>query len=201
MMFKLLKKLFEQDATAQPLSEADETLSDAQILEEYFSPSGAAKEALRTFASLMTHHLGHPESDRLTDRVMSCLHPGQTTEEALLDGLVDECGQQHGKWVLIHVDFRDTGEIEWQANELLQAHDVAGSWHLGDTDEMTPPQALNKLATWVKRYGLELLHLEAGDTDWCAFLVKASDTRQVFQLAEKAGMKVRYSDDVLAENS
>jgi hypothetical protein len=199
-MLKRLKKLFERDATTRPMPEVIETLSDTQILEEYFSPTQAAKEALKTFALLISSYLGTAESERLTDRVMSCLQPGKSTDEALLEGLVDEHGQQHGKWLLINTDFRATDEIEWQANEVLQAHGVAESWHLDGTDEMTPLQALGAFSTWVRPYGMELLHLEAGDTDWCAFLVKASDARQVLQLAEKAGLKVQYSEDFLADN-
>lgn len=200
-MLKLLKKLFQQQETTRPALEADEALSDTQILQEYFSPSEEAKETLREFLRLISYHLGVHESERLTDCVMSCLQPGQTNDEALLDGLVDERGQQHGKWLLIHLDFRATDELEWQANEVLQAHGIKELWHLSKTNEMSPPQALGEFSIWVQNYGLNLLHLQAGDTDWCAFVVQESDSFQVLQLAEKAGIKVQKNREFLLENS
>jgi len=209
-MFKLFRKLLGRDSTTGPVAkvevevevevEVDETLSDIQILQEYFSPPKKARQALRQFMLLISQRLGVHESKRLTNRVMACLQPGKTTDEALVHGLVDERGQQHGQWVLIHLDCRATEEVEWQANEVLRTHGVTVSWHLGEIEGMTPPQALGAFSIWVRQYGLSLLHLQTGDTDWCAFLVEESNSLQVLQLAEQAGLKVQREEEFLADH-
>ena len=90
-MLKLLTKLLGRDLTAPPetTGEDDGSLSDTQILKEYFSVSKQTKQALRHFVTLITAHLGVEESRRLTKSVLSHLGPGVTTSEAIENGILD----------------------------------------------------------------------------------------------------------------
>ena len=188
-MFTLLKKLFGQQVPALPVATAeadpDEHLSDTQILKEYFSPSKEARQALKRFTELITRHLGSDESNRLTNRVMACLRPGEAVEEALVNGLVEDDGP-HGKPVLLSVDGRAADEVEWQANALLQAFGVTETWELALAEPATVPRALLALSARAGQDGLTLLHI--GGDGYAALLVRDADLLAVMELAAQAGL-------------
>lgn len=200
-MLKLLRSLLSgrsQPSTTSTQTEPDQSLSDTEILKEHFSPSKEARQALKRFTQLISRHLGSEESKRLTNRVMACLQPGDTVEEALVNGLVDERGQQHGKWMLLSVDWRASDEVEWQANELLQAFDITVPWHFGEAKGRTVPEAMLAFSSWVGQYGLSLLHL-GGDT-YAAFLVRHADLPAAIELASQAGLSVQDEADYARDN-
>ncbi|MCA1326293.1 hypothetical protein [Herbaspirillum sp. alder98] len=200
-MLKLLSKLLGRDLTAPPAPtvEEEETLSDAQILKEYFSVSKQNKQALRRFVSLITVQLGVKESQRLTTSVISHLEPGSTASEAIENGILDD-GQRRGKWVLLQVDWKATEEVEWQANELLAAAGIADTWHMESSTKATVPHALLEFSSWVKPRGLRLLHLDLGDDAYYALLALADQLEEIVQAAEDAGLKIQESDDFEREH-
>jgi len=183
-LFTLLKKLFGQQAPALPAATAeaipDDNLSDTQILKEYFSPSKEARQALKRLAALITLHLASDESKRLTNRVMACLQPGDSVEDALVNGLVED------DRVLLSVDWRAADEVAWQANALLRAFGVTEPWELALAEPATVPRALLALSAWAGRHGLSLLHI--GGDGYAAFLVKDADLPVVMDLAAQAGL-------------
>ncbi|MCW5300528.1 hypothetical protein DXT88_20365 [Herbaspirillum lusitanum] len=200
-MLKLLSKLLGRDLTAPrvPTVEEEETLSDAQILKEYFSVSKQNKKALRRFVRLITVQLGVEEGQRLTTSVISHLGPGNTASEAIENGILDD-GQRRGKWVLMQVDWKATEEVEWQANELLTVAGITETWHMESETKATVPHALVEFSSWVKPRGLRLLHLDLGDDAYYALLVSADHLEEIVQAAEEAGLKIQESDDFEREH-
>jgi hypothetical protein len=198
-VFTLLKKLFGQQAPALPAAtaEADENLSDKQILKEYFSPSKEARQALKRLTALITRHLGSEESKRLANRVMACLQPGEAVEEALVNGLVEDDGP-HGNPVVLSVDWRAADEVAWQANALLQAFGVTAPWELAVAEPATVPRALLALSAWAGQHGLSLLHI--GGDGYAAFLVRNADLPAVLDLAAQAGLTLHDEAAFAREN-
>lgn len=201
-MLKLLSKLLGRDLTAprEPTIEEDESVSDAQIREEFFSVSKEVKQALKRFIALITVQLGAVESQRLIAAVMSNLEPGDTPSEAIQNGLLDD-GQRRGKWLLIQVDWNATEEVEWQANELLTVAGITETWHLQGETEMTVLRALMQFSAWVKPRGFSLLHLDLGHDAYYAFLVLAEKSEEIRRAAEEAGLKVQESDAFEGEHA
>ncbi|MDN4055104.1 hypothetical protein QPK32_18690 [Massilia sp. YIM B02763] len=200
-MFTFLKKLLEKDIRRPDVHvEADESLSDTQILQEHFSVSRKSRRALKQFVLLISQHLGADESQRLASRVMSCLQPGEMAGDALLNGLVGERGQQLGKWLLIHLDYRASEEIEWRANEALRSHCQPAPWHSSGTEEATAADILLSFSIWVRQHGMELLHIRTGGSDWSPLLAKHADLPRILALAEEAGLTIQREDEFLRDN-
>src|SRR5450830_1557349 len=200
-MLKLLSKLLGRDLTAPavPTVEEEETLSDAQILKEYFSVSKQNKQALRRFVRLITVQLGVEEGQRLTTSVISHLGPGNTASEAIENGILDD-GQRRGKWVLMQVDWKATEEVEWQANELLTVAGINETWHLQGGTHTTVPKALLEFSSWVKPRGGRLLHLDLGNDAYYALLMSEEKSAEIVQTAKEAGLKVKESDEFEVEH-
>lgn len=201
-MLKLLNKLLGRDLTAppEPTGEDDGSLSDTQILKEYFSVSKQTKQALRHFVTLITAQLGVEESRRLTKSVLSHLGPGVTTSEAIENGILDE-GQRRGKWVLIQVDWKATEEVEWQATELLTVAGLTEIWHPKDGAKVPVPRALLEFSSWVKQRGFRLLHLDLGHDAYYALLVLPDKSEEIVRAADEAGLKVQESDEFEVEHA
>lgn len=200
-MFKLLRTFFGR--TSQPPApsiqpDPEQELSDTEILQEYFSPPKEVRQALKRFTQLISRHLGSEESKRLTNRVMACLQPGETIEDALISGLVGENGQQDGKWIMLSADWREVDELEWQANRLLQAFGITTPWQLEEAERTTLPHALLALSAWVRQHGLSLMHVRADS--YAAFLVDDKDLPAVIELASQAGLTVQDGDEFAREN-
>jgi hypothetical protein len=187
-------------APPEPTVEEDESLSDAQILKEYFSVSRQAKQALRRFVTLITAQLGVEESQRLTKSVISHVRPGDTTSEAIENGILVD-GQRRGKWVLLQVDWEATEEVEWQANELLIVAGITETWHPQGGTNVTVPRALLQFSSWVKPRGFCLLHLDLGHDACYALLVLAEKLEEIRRAAEDAGLKVQKSDEFEGEHA
>lgn len=201
-MLKLLRKLWGRDLSAplEPTVKEDENLLDAQILEEYFSVSTQAKQALERFLTLITAQLGTEESQRLTKLVISHLRCGDTTSGAIESGILDDEGQRRGQWVLLQVDWRDTEEVEWQANELLTVAGITETWHLQGGTNTTVPKVLLEFSSWVKPRGFRLLHLDLGSDAYYALLTSQEKSAEILQIAKEAGLKVQESDEFEVEN-
>jgi hypothetical protein len=200
-MLKLLSKLLGRDLTAppQPSVEEDEHLSDAQILNEYFSVSTQAKQALKHFLTLVTAQLGATESQRLIKLVISHLGRGDTTSEAVESGILADEGQRLGKWVLLQVDWKATEEVEWQANELLAVAGITETWHPQGGTNTTVPRALLEFSSWVKPRGFRLLHLDLGNDAYYALLMSEEKSAKIVQIAKEADLKVQESDEFEVE--
>jgi len=206
-MLKLFEKLLGRDASArlevesETEADIDESLSDTQILKEYFSISKQARQALRQFTLLVSQHLGPEESKRLASRVMSFLHPGLDCSDALANGLgdEDEVELQAGKHVRIHFRYCTTiDKLECQANELLRAMGVAASWQANRDEVSSAAQALLTFFTWVRQHGLNVLYLRMNDS---AFLVKDQDLSRALELASEAGLEVQDEDGFARDNA
>lgn len=200
-MFKLLNKLLGRTVPTQPVPPAAaDRVTDDQLLRSHFSVTREAELALERFGILVTAQLCAQESRRLTDLLVARLRAGDTPEDAVNNSLLDDDGQQRGKWVMLTVDWKATEEVAWQANELLAVAGVAETWHLQDEENKIVPQALLEFSTWVAPRGLHLLHLDLLHDAYYALLVRADLSDEVREAARQAGLKLQSADEFRAEN-
>lgn len=202
-MLKLFSKLFRRDppAVSEPTAQTREVFSDAQLLRAHFAVTKEAEEALRRFSTLITVQLGSEESQRLTSRVVSRLRLGDTPDDAITSGFLDDEGQRPGKWLLIQVDWKATEEVEWQANELLAVAGVTETWQWQGRTNATVAEALLAFSAWVAQRQFHLLHLDLGHDAYYALLVPADKSEEVLRAAEEAGLKLQGAREFEAENA
>jgi hypothetical protein len=201
-MFKLLSSLFSKNVPAVPelAGSENQVLTDAQLLRAHFSVTEQDEEALRRFVTLITDPLGTEESRRLTELAVSRLRLGDTPADVMHYSLLGEL-QSPGKWLLIQVDWKDTDEVEPQANEMLTIAGVTETWRLQSQTNTTVVQALLAPSSWVEQRGFHLLHLDLGDDAYRALLAAADKSEQIMRAAQDAGLKLQRTSDFAADNA
>jgi hypothetical protein len=177
--------------------EVDDRLSDAQILAEYFSVPKAAKQALRDFVLHAGQHLGAKESARLARRVVHCIEPGGSSAAALIDGLVGDCGQRRGQWLLLHVDWKAAEEVPWQADELAAALGVAARWPGRDAcaGGTSVAALLYAFGAWLNEHGHALLHVDTEGDSYAALAMPLHGQPRALELANEAQVKAYGNEE------
>lgn len=183
-------KLFGRMLGKKPGVEAGQGVTEPPSPDEEAPVSNAARQALERFIVLVTAHLEEEERRRLVKGVLSPLHPGQTVEDAIQNGILDD-GQRTGQWLLLQVDWKAADEVEWQANELLLAAGIDDTWELDDEEEASVPQALLAFSSWVERHGMRLLHLDLGHDAYYALLMRQEKVDETLRAARDAGLILR----------
>jgi hypothetical protein len=199
-MLKLITWLFGQRAQSLPEPETgpevDSGLLDRQILNEYFSIPPEAKRALRAFVLHASAHLGEKESARLARRVVQSIEPGGSADAALVDGLVKRSGQQRGKWLLLHVDWKAVEEVSWQADELATALNIKPRWAGQEIARTTRvAELLHAFGVWLSEHQYALVHVDTDGDSYAALAMPADRVDKAFELARAAQLKADSNED------
>ena len=174
---------------------------DAQEYDSALEAQAAIyKEAMAGFMRVVSSQLGEQESARLTDEVLRRLdnHPNPVGKddvgELFLEGLVEDEGQQSGKWILMHIDWKASDEIDWQVNDMLSTRGIDDRWEW-DSDGKTVMQGLKVLAGWLPKHALSLLSIDFGHDAYYMLIVDNDAAAQAIELGRRAGLDVTSFQD------
>jgi len=192
-MFKRLSEMFSRTPET---ATADHSEPDAQLIEQ----AAAHKEAMEQFMRLVTRQLGEEESERLTNNVLAQFDGSEVNEgwfaltNFLCEGLLGEDGQEHGKWLMIQVDWKASEEIDWQVNEMLETRGIDDQWEW-DSDGRTVMDGLKVLSDWLPRHALSLLSVDFGQDAYHMLIVDNEIAARVIETGQRAGVDVRSFQD------
>lgn len=190
-MFKWLTHLFAASPhRAGADDEAREAFGQSPRTQPPLSVPPLVQEALREFVELAAEPLGAAEARRLASSVAASLAAGSTASEALWDGLVDDDGQQRGKWLLIQLDWKDVDEIGWQAEEIADAYGLPDSWR-PERDFRYVPEAMASLARWFAARGYALLDIDTGGDAYACLAAPQGNVEELLELAREATLVVK----------
>lgn len=142
---------------------------------------------------LVTGHLADAESLRLSSRVLALFDKLGDARGAFEKGVLDADGQQLGQWLVLHVDWKDGDEIEWQVDQLLSSFGEPTRWgplKNTTTSVHSVPVVLDDAAAWLRELGYALLTLDLEGDSYHALLVRASDLDLAMVLAKATDLSV-----------
>ncbi|USX18751.1 hypothetical protein NHH82_23160 [Oxalobacteraceae bacterium OTU3REALA1] len=192
----MLKRLSEMFFRKPKIDPADDAGPDPQLIEQ----AAVHKEAMEQFMRLVTRQLGNEESERLTDNVLAQFDGSEVNEgwfaltNFLCEGLLGEEGQEHGKWLMIQVDWKASEEIDWQVNEMLETRGIDDRWEW-DSDGRTVMEGLKVLSEWLPRHALSLLSVDFGQDAYHMLIVDDAIAAQAIDTGQRAGVDVRSFQD------
>ena len=158
------------------------------------------REAMAGFTRAVSMQLGEHESARLTSNVLTQLdnHPNPVGKddvgELFLEGLLEDDGQQSGKWMLMHIDWKASDEIDWQVNDMLSTRGIDDQWEW-DSEGKTVMQGLKVLADWLPKHALSLLSIDFGHDAYYMLIVDDAVAAQAIELGRRAGLDVTSFQD------
>ena len=158
------------------------------------------REAMAGFMRAVSSQLGEHDSARLTNNVLTQLdnHPNPVGKddvgELFLEGLLEDGGQQSGKWMLMHIDWKASDEIDWQVNDMLSTRGIDDQWEW-DSDGKTVMQGLKALADWLPKHALSLLSIDFGHDAYYMLIVDDAVAAQAIELGRRAGLDVTSFQD------
>jgi hypothetical protein len=192
----MFKRLFAFLSRQPDPDYVDEVEDGSQSIEQ----AAICREAMETFMRLVSRQLGDDESERLTRNVLArfddCEDPAGKDDagEFFLEGLMDDDGQQRGKWMLIQVDWKASDEIDWQANEMLATHGIDDQWEW-DSGGQTVMQGLKVLADRLTKHALTLLSVDLGHDAYYMLIVDNGVAEQAIEVGRRAGLDVMSFQD------
>lgn len=192
-MFKRLFALLAPKPGPEP---AEELEPDPHTAAE----AAACRDAMASFMRLVSRQLGEGESERLTANVLAQFDDGEMAggsdaiSNFLYEGLLGDAGQQHGKWMMIQVDWKASDEIDWQVNEMLATRGIDDQWEW-DSDGKTVMQGLKVLSDWLARHALSLLSVDFGHDAYYMLIVDEDVAGQAIELGRRAGLDVMSFPD------
>ncbi|SEO04660.1 hypothetical protein SAMN05428959_104366 [Duganella sp. CF517] len=157
-------------------------------------------EAMAGFMRVVTSQLGEQESARLTNAVLKQLdsRPNPISDddvgELFLEALVEDEGQQSGKWMMMHIDWKASDEIDWQVNDMLATRGIDEQWEW-NSDGKTVMQGLKVLAEWLPKHALSLLSIDFGHDAYYMLIVDNAAAAQAIALGRRAGLDVTSFQD------
>lgn len=158
------------------------------------------REAMAAFMRLVFEQLGEAESGRLSDNVLKQFDNSEDPagkddiEDFFLEGLLEDAGQQNGKWVLMHLDWRASDEIDWQVNDMLSTRGIADQWEWNYKGK-TVMQGLKVLADWLPKHALSLLSIDFGHDAYYMLIVDDTVAAQAIELGRRASLDVTSFQD------
>lgn len=158
------------------------------------------REAMAGFMRAVSSQLGEHDSARLTNNVLTQLdnHPNPVGKddvgELFLEGLLEDGGQQSGKWMLMHIDWKASDEIDWQVNDMLSTRGIDEQWEW-DSEGKTVMQGLKVLADWLPKHALSLLSIDFGHDAYYMLIVDDAVAAQAIELGRRAGLDVTSFQD------
>lgn len=158
------------------------------------------REAMAGFIRAVSSQLGEHDSARLTNNVLTQLdnHPNPVGKddvgELFLEGLLEDGGQQSGKWMLMHIDWKASDEIDWQVNDMLSTRGIDEQWEW-DSEGKTVMQGLKVLADWLPKHALSLLSIDFGHDAYYMLIVDDAVAAQAIELGRRAGLDVTSFQD------
>ena len=158
------------------------------------------REAMAGFMRAVSSQLGEHDSARLTNNVLTQLdnHPSPVGKddvgELFLEGLLEDDGQQSGKWMLMHIDWKASDEIDWQVNDMLSTRGIDDQWEW-DSEGKTVMQGLKVLAEWLPKHALSLLSIDFGHDAYYMLIVDNAVAAQAIELGRRAGLDVTSFQD------
>ena len=158
------------------------------------------REAMAGFMRAVSSQLGEHDSARLTNNVLTQLdnHPNPVGKddvgELFLEGLLEDDGQQSGKWMLMHIDWKASDEIDWQVNDMLSTRGIDDQWEW-DSEGKTVMQGLKVLADWLPKHALSLLSIDFGHDAYYMLIVGDAVAAQAIELGRRAGLDVTSFQD------
>ncbi|VWB21521.1 hypothetical protein BPS26883_00870 [Burkholderia pseudomultivorans] len=176
-----------------PPEPAEPSISDAEMLRDYFSPSPQALSALADLVEIIVKPLDAAARERLVAYVHHA-EPGEDASSILDWVLTRDVSTtpeviDTSDWCLcISVDWRASYDIEWQANQMLDTLGVAERWTWRADGDV--PAGLSVLGRWLHDKGYVLLHLDTGSDEYTAFAVRHEDLDRVLALAKAAGADI-----------
>lgn len=192
-MFKRLFGLL-SPAPAAPVRPPVDLLSD----EEYARYKAGASGLTR----LITRHLGDQESERLVRHVEAKYDAtGPTSIDEIrwlfYDAMLDNDGQQRGKWFMLQVDWKASEEVAWQVQEMLAARGVEPLWQW-DHEGKTVMQGLSDLSHWLAPRPLSLLIVDYESDSYYALIMETALVGETISLGWEAGVKILGFDEFAA---
>jgi hypothetical protein len=155
--------------------------------EEIFQLSAKTRTALRKFVLGLCGHLDEREAIRLARNVSICRHAISSTE-ALIEGLTGDGGQDHGKRVLMQVDWKAADEVVWQAQEILAMLLPDERWSIDGPVDVQ--HGLDAFDAWLAERGHALVQLESEEDAYYAFVVPQRRMPLVLRQAAEVGLIV-----------
>lgn len=158
------------------------------------------REAMAGFMRAVSSQLGEHDSARLTNNVLTQLdnHPNPVGKDDVgglfLEGLLEDGGQQSGKWMLMHIDWKASDEIDWQVNDMLSTRGIDDQWEW-DSEGKTVMQGLKVLADWLPKHALSLLSIDFGHDAYYMLIVDDAVAAQAIELGRRAGLDVTSFQD------
>ncbi|HEX8405352.1 MAG TPA: hypothetical protein VF670_12095 [Duganella sp.] len=195
----MFKRLFALLSPAPAPAPADNVEDDPRLVEQ----ADAYEAAMAQFMRLVSGHLGDDESARLTGHVLSQFDGSEVAggREAVggffHEGVMDEEGQQRGKWLMIAVDWKASDEIDWQANEILATRGIDDRWEW-NADGKTVMEGLQVLSDWLAPHALSLLSVDFGHDAYYMLIVDDDIAREAVELGQRAGLDVMPFPDFAA---
>lgn len=191
-MFKRLANLFRLEAEPQHQQPSEPPMpSEVPNVADGGPTHAETTEALQRFMHLVTAHLDSDEGRRLSDAVATGFDLCGDAAEAFEDGVLGEEGQNHGRWLVIQVDWKAHEEIEWQVAEVASSFGIPERWNwTTPLETRTVPAGLCAAASWAAALGYELVHLDLGHDAYYALMVDGEDAEDAHQAAKAAGLSV-----------
>jgi hypothetical protein len=192
-MFKHLAKLFRRDSDAETIRPSSVTPAPSSGPDTGMNEmASGTTEALKRFMYLVTAHLGHIESQRLTDAVLASFEMDGDPSEAFQESFHGDEGQKRGQWFVIQCDWKAFEEVEWQIAEVASSFCISErwTWDASEAATRTVPAGLCDAARWAAPLGFELLHLDLGGDAYYAIMVKRSEAEEACRTADAAGLIV-----------
>lgn len=190
-MFKRLFGLL----SPQPAAPVPDLINDLLSEEAY----AAYKASACAFMRLISRHLGEQESDRLARHVAVKYDINGTTNYdeirwLFYNAMLDDEGQQRGRWLMLQVDWNASEEVAWQAQEMLAARGIEPPWQW-DHEGRTVMQGMGDLSRWLAPRQLSLLVVDYASDSYYAVIVDDGLVEQAIALARDADVKVlRFKD-------
>lgn len=204
-MLKLLRKIFRRDV-ASSSAVIDENVSDEEVWQALHPNAQAELEQRRIhlpeFVRFITSHLKKIDSERMSQAARDALDDeSEDSYLALVEGIEGEDGQEHGKWILVLLDWKATEEITWQVNECLAALGAQDRWnHICEEEFKTVPEALQALSEWLSQRNYDLLHVETSGDCYCSFILKTTAVARAKELANAADLTLYDQNEFVAIN-
>ncbi|QCP53661.1 hypothetical protein FAZ95_32065 [Trinickia violacea] len=190
------------DGARENVAAPDQTISDAKILRDHFSPSQSALSALADLVRIIVKPLDAATRERLVALVRDA-EPGEDASSILHWTLTRDVNEPEtidpSGWCLcISVDWRASNEIEWQTNQMLDTLGIAERWTWSGAGDV--PAGLLAFGEWLGHRGYALLHLDTGSDAYMAFAVGRGDLDEVLTLANAAGAAIERIESVAGKD-
>lgn len=150
-------------------------------------PSREKKAIERLLFALLTP-LGESVASSLAKRATKHLEEGDTATSAVMECLGMEASGRH---LAFSADIKWWGEVQWMANQVLEAYGVQATWSWSRRNEdRSVPTGLFDFGEWIEQHGYQLLHVDTGDDSVFAIPVKINDAALIRRLASEAGLPI-----------